>query len=55
MTKTGKLLRPFLIMFPIVKSGVFGAVSPAVQAWEEKKKSLGINAEHLCIFLWLTR
>lgn len=52
--KTGKLLRPFLIMFPILKSGVFSAVSPAVQTWEEKWKSQGINAEHLCVTLTST-
>lgn len=38
-------------MWDIVKSGVFSAVSPAVQAWEEKWKSQGIKVEHLCTSL----
>lgn len=51
--KTGKLLRPFLNTFPIVKSGVFSAANPAVQAREEKWELERLNAEYLHISLQL--
>lgn len=43
MLKTGELLGPFLNI--VVKSSVFCATSPAVQAQEEEWKSEGLNAE----------